>query len=83
MAAVFSVVISLLVGTFLAVAPWTGLWESNYLLAPHPTLRSFLLSAFTRGSITGLGLINILLALHEARQRFSRRTEEDEGSDRV
>jgi hypothetical protein len=83
LAAVFSVVSSLLVGTILVVAPWTGLWESNYLLAPHPALRSFLLSAFTRGSISGLGLINILLALHEARQRFARRAAEGEGGDRA
>jgi len=65
---VLSVVSSLLVGTILVVAPWTGLWESNYLLGPHPALRSFLFSAFTRGSISGLGLINILLALYQARQ---------------
>ncbi len=83
MAAVLSVVSSLLVGTILVVAPWTGLWESNYLLGPHPVLRSFLLSAFTRGSISGLGLVNILLALHELRQRFGRRAAADDGSDRV
>ena len=82
MAAVLSVVSSLLVGTILVVAPWTGLWESNYLLAPHPALRQLLLSAFTRGGISGLGLVNILLALHEARQRFAQR-EADEGGDRA
>ena len=78
-----SVVSSLLVGTILVVAPWTSLWESNYLLAPHPALRSLLLSAFARGGISGLGLVNILLALHEARQRFVRRAEPDEGGDRA
>jgi hypothetical protein len=82
LAAVLSVVSSLLVGTILVLAPWTGLWESNYLLAPHPALRSFLLSAFTRGSITGLGLVNLVLALHEARQLFARRPA-DEGGDRA
>jgi hypothetical protein len=34
-------------------------------LSPHPVLRSFLLSAFTRGAVTGLGLVNIVLAIHE------------------
>ena len=82
MAAVLSVVSSLLVGAILVVAPWTALWESNYLLAPHPGLRQLLLSAFTRGCISGLGLVNILLALLEARQRFTRR-EPDEGGDRA
>jgi hypothetical protein len=67
LAVVLSVVSSLLVGAILVIAPWTGLWESNYLLQPHPGLRTFLLSAFTRGSITGLGVVNILLAVQEAR----------------
>ena len=70
MAAVLSVVSSLLVGTILVVAPWTGLWETNYLLQAHASLRSFLLSAFTRGGVSGLGVVNIMLALHEARQLF-------------
>ena len=59
---------SLLVGLILAVAPWTTLWEANYLLSPHPVLRSLLLSAFTRGAVSGLGLVNIVLAGHEVLQ---------------
>lgn len=78
-----SVVFSLLVGSFLVVAPWTGFWEGNYLLAPHPVLRMVLLNPFVRGSVSGLGLVNILLALHEARQAFTRRAEPDEGGDRA
>ncbi len=70
MSVFLSIVSSLLVGLILAIAPWTPLWESNYLLSPHPTLRLLLLSAFTRGAVSGLGLINILLALHEARQQL-------------
>lgn len=66
-----SVVSSLLVGFVLAVAPWTALWDSNYLLAPHPFLRALLLSAFTRGAVTGLGFVNILLALSEAHRHLT------------
>jgi len=62
---------SLLVGLILVVAPWTSLWDANYLIATHPALRALMLSAFTRGSVTGLGLINILLAIQETRQLFS------------
>jgi hypothetical protein len=83
LAAVLSVVSSLLVGTILVVAPWTPLWDSNYLLGPHPALRSVLLSAFTRGGITGVGLVNILLALHEVRRIFVRGPAADEGGDRA
>jgi hypothetical protein len=69
-ASVLSVSSSLLVGIILVVAPWTTLWDSNYLLNPHPALRAFVLSSFTRGSVTGLGLVNIVLAIWEARQHL-------------
>lgn len=71
MASFLSAVSSLLVGLVLVVAPWTGLWDANYLIEAHPALRGLMLSAFTRGSVTGLGLINILLAIQETRQFFS------------
>ena len=72
MASLLSVSSSLLVGVILVVAPWTALWDSNYLLNPHPALRAFVLSAFTRGTVTGLGLVNILIAVWEARQHLAR-----------
>jgi hypothetical protein len=59
------ILISLVVGIFLAFAPWwPWVWESNWFLQQlRPGLREFLLSAFTRGAVTGLGLVNVLLAL--------------------
>ena len=71
MAIFLSLLSSLLVGLILVVAPWTGLWDANYILPPHPALRAVVLSAFTRGAVSGLGLVNILLALHEALQRVT------------
>ena len=71
MASFLSALSSLLVGLILVVAPWTGLWDANYLMEAHPALRALMLSTFTRGSVTGLGLINILLAIQETRQLFS------------
>ena len=70
MAHALSIISSLLVGFVLVVSPWTSLWESNWLLQPHPFLRAVLLSAFTRGAVSGLGVVNILLALHDARARL-------------
>lgn len=69
-----SVLSSLLIGLLLVFAPWTSLplvgnlWDTNYFLQPHPALRGVLLNTFARGAVTGLGLVNILLALHDARQ---------------
>jgi hypothetical protein len=64
-----SVLSSLLVGLILVVAPWTALWDANYILPPHPAVRAIVLSAFTRGAVTGLGFVNILLGLYEAFHR--------------
>jgi hypothetical protein len=71
-AVLLSVASSLLVGLTLVVAPWTALWDANYLLQPHPAMRAIVLSAFTRGAISGLGLVNILLALDEVRMLLQR-----------
>jgi hypothetical protein len=68
LAQIFSILSSVLVGLVLVAAPWTSLWEANYLLQPHAGLRAFLLSPVTRGAVSGLGLVNILLAIYEARQ---------------
>jgi hypothetical protein len=68
--ALLSILSSLLVGIVLVFAPWTPLWDSNWLLQLWPALRGFLLSSLTRGAVTGLGLVNVLLALHDAYVRL-------------
>ena len=68
--AMLSVVSSLLVGLVLATAPWTSLWDSNWLLQPWPELRPLLLSGFARGAVTGLGLVNVVVALMDLHARL-------------
>lgn len=75
MAAILSVLSSLLVGIILVVVPWTALWDANYLLQPYPQVRALLLSGYMRGTVSGLGLVNIVLALDEAQQRLRARGE--------
>jgi hypothetical protein len=70
LSALLSILSSLLVGVVLAFAPWTALWDSNWLLQLSPGLRGPLLNAFTRGAVTGLGLVNVLLALDEVRRHI-------------
>ena len=72
MAIFLSILSSLLVGIVLVFAPWTNLWDANYILQPNPLFRSMILNAFTRGAVTGLGLVNILLAFEEAHQHLVR-----------
>jgi hypothetical protein len=79
LAVFLSVLSSLMVGVVLLVAPWTtpmtpvtgSLWDVNYLLQ-YPAVRAVLLNPFMRGTVSGLGLVNIVLAVHEARQHLAR-----------
>jgi hypothetical protein len=73
LASLLSIVCSLLVGGVLVVVPWTPWWEVSYLLPPHPAVRGILLSAFTRGAVSGLGLVNIVIALYDAHEQMAGR----------
>ena len=58
-------------GLVLVVAPWsTSLWESNWLLQSFPALRGLFLNPFARGAVSGLGLVNVLLAFHDLHARL-------------
>ncbi len=70
MAALLSIVSSLLVGAVLVVAPWTSLWDSNWLLQSWPSLRGVLLTGFARGAVTGLGLVNLAVAAVDLHRRL-------------
>ena len=53
-------------GMILVVIPWTFLWNDNKLLIMHPTWRAIVLHGFTRGVVTGLGLVNVWIGIWEA-----------------
>lgn len=63
-----SVISSVLVGIVLGIAPWTPLWEVNRLLQPYPWAQALVLSPFTRGAVSGLGLVNLIVAFEELRE---------------
>lgn len=74
MAHLLSALSSFLIGIILVIAPWwTEIWDANVLLQPWPALRSVVLSPFVRGGITGLGLVNVLLAIVELREHLAER----------
>ena len=70
MAALLSILSSFLVGVVLAFAPWTPLWDSNWLLQLWPSARGLLLDPFTRGAVTGIGLVNLVLAARDLHARL-------------
>jgi hypothetical protein len=53
-------------GMLLVVLPWTPAWTHNSLLSTHLLLREWLNLGFVRGSLSGLGLVNVWIGIYEA-----------------
>lgn len=62
------VVVRLYLGLIVAVLPWTHFWNDNHLLLYVPHLSYLALNGFTRGVISGLGVLNLWIAVSEAVQ---------------
>lgn len=50
-------------GVLLILVPWSGFWERNVFLARYPDLIPYLLNPYTRGAVSGLGLLDIFVAI--------------------
>src|SRR5258706_5755361 len=53
-------------GMVLLVIPWTSLWQQNHLTLGHPALQQLVEHPFTRGAISGLGLLNLWIGIWDA-----------------
>ena len=73
---IFFIILCLLLGFYLTLLPWMsfgviGDWGDNFLLAfvseksNLPILRQTVASGWIRGAVTGLGVLNLLLAFWE------------------
>ena len=73
---IFFIILCLLLGLYLTLLPWVnfgviGDWGDNFLLAfvsekaNLPVLRQTVASGWIRGAVTGLGVLNLLLAFWE------------------
>ena len=58
--------VCVVVGIILVAGPWLPIWSENSLLKGFPQLRQVLMNDFVRGLISGLGLVDIWLAISEA-----------------
>jgi hypothetical protein len=56
------------IGVMLMIVPWRPEWSENPLLLSYPTLHDLVASGFTRGLVTGLGLVNVWVGFWEALQ---------------
>ena len=73
---IFFIILFLLLGVYLILLPWNifygvGNWEQNYLLVyiaqktNLPMLREAISSNWVRGAVTGLGVLNLIIAFWE------------------
>lgn len=53
------------IGVFLLVFPWLDVWPSNGMASYIPWLRGVWRSAYFRGALSGLGIINIYISFVE------------------
>jgi hypothetical protein len=58
-------------GVGLILVPWSDVWQENYFLHKYPSSTLFLNSAFLRGAVSGLGVMNVVLAVSAFRRRTS------------
>lgn len=55
------------IGLAVAYAPWSPLfWDQNPLFVQFPTLAIYAANGAVRGIVTGIGLLNLWIALRDA-----------------
>ena len=45
--------------------PWSGFWDQNYFAESFPALKDFLTNNYTRGAVSGLGIVNLFAGFAE------------------
>jgi hypothetical protein len=60
------VIVCFCLGLIIVVLPWLPFWDENRLLSLIPHLAPLLLNGVARGIVSGLGLLNIWIAIHDA-----------------
>jgi hypothetical protein len=56
------VVLAFEMGALLLYLPWSGYWEQNYFLSHFPSLMPIVLHPSFRGVVSGVGVLDILIA---------------------
>lgn len=54
--------------------PWSAFWDRNYFVEAVPLLGGIVTNNFTRGAVSGLGVVNVLAALAELADLFGGRS---------
>lgn len=56
-------------GLLIILLPWTTFWDANYFLNRYPSLIPILLNPYLRGAISGLGVVDAVLAVDSFRHK--------------
>ena len=74
MALIF-IVFCMELGMFLVIFPWSEFWERSFFFSLAPEWRLYWDNAYLRGAVSGLGILNVYIALMEIfrLRRFARR----------
>jgi hypothetical protein len=63
---VLFIIFCLEMGLVLVLFPWSSLWDRNYFFRLAPEWSVVFASSYLRGAVSGVGLINVWIALSEA-----------------
>jgi hypothetical protein len=64
------------VGFVLTIVPWSTYWDRNYFADVLPAVHALITNNFTRGAVTGLGLVNVWVGVAELVSVFIARRED-------
>jgi len=72
-------------GLFLLIYPWTDGWSDNYFAwavrgSVQPAWHSFWDNSYVRGGISGMGAVNLWIAVAEVFRMFARRGSRGRGA---
>ncbi len=59
------IIVQLYLGLLIVVLPWLHFWSDNSLFTYSETIATLAASGFVRGLVSGLGFLNLFLAVRE------------------
>jgi len=75
-AALIFIVFCMELGMFLVIFPWSAFWDRSFFFSLAPEGRLYWDNTYLRGAVSGLGIVNVYIALVEIfrLRRFARRS---------
>jgi hypothetical protein len=67
-----AITVRIFVGVIVMVLPWSPLWDNDHLFQAVPHLATLMSYGATRGIISGLGLMNLWIAVDDTLHRSER-----------